>query len=116
MRILVCGGREFRDSDALDAFLDAIHLGSRGPVDLVIHGAARGADTMAGQWAERRGIACIAYEADWEHEGRAAGPIRNKQMLDEGILDLVIAFPGGRGTRNMVRQARARGFEVLEVA
>jgi hypothetical protein len=115
MRILVCGGREFSDADALEAFLDAIHLGNRGPVELVIYGAARGADTMAGQWAQRRGIACIPYEADWEHEGRAAGPIRNKRMLDEGIPDLIVAFPGGRGTANMVRQARERGFEVLEV-
>jgi len=116
MRLLVCGGREFTDSDTLDAFLDAIHLGNRGPVELVIHGAARGADTMAGQWAQRRGIACIAYKADWKHEGRAAGPIRNKRMLDEGSPDLVVAFPGGRGTANMVGQARERGFEILEVA
>jgi hypothetical protein len=71
---------------------------------------------MAGQWAQRRGIACIAYEADWKHEGRAAGPIRNKRMLDEGSPDLVVAFPGGRGTANMIGQARERGFEILVVA
>lgn len=71
---------------------------------------------MAAQWAQRRGIASTAYEADWAHEGRAAGPIRNMRMLDEGIPDLVVAFPGGRGTANMVRQAKERGFEVLEVA
>jgi hypothetical protein len=116
MRLLVCGGREFSNFVAMETCLDAIHLGNRGPVELVIHGAARGADTMAGQWALRRGIACTAYEADWAHEGRAAGPIRNKRMLDEGIPDLVVAFPGGRGTANMVRQARERGFEILEVA
>ncbi|MEM9912925.1 MAG: hypothetical protein AAF922_19365 [Pseudomonadota bacterium] len=46
--------------------------------------------------------------------GRAAGPIRNKEMLDEGCPDLVVAFPGGRGTANMVKQAQAAGVEVLD--
>jgi hypothetical protein len=114
MRILVCGGREFEDADHLEAFLDAFHQGPRGPITFVIHGGARGADTLAGEWARLRGISCTAYEANWALEGRAAGPIRNKRMLDEGIPDLVIAFPGGRGTANMIRQARERGFEVFD--
>ena len=52
---------------------------------------------------------------DWEKHGRAAGPIRNKLMLDEGRPDLVVAFPGGRGTANMVKQASAASVEVIEV-
>jgi len=115
MRILVCGGREYFDVDVLERSLDAIHLGSRGPIESVIHGGARGADTMAGEWARRRGISYTVYEANWELEDRAAGPIRNKRMLDEGTPDLIIAFPGGRGTANMIRQATERGFEVIVV-
>lgn len=115
MRILVCGGRDFLNADHLERSLDAVHGGPSGPVDCLIHGGARGADTLAGEWARRRGIDCTVYDANWDVEGRAAGPIRNKRMLDEGIPDLIIAFPGGRGTANMIRQARGRGFEVFEV-
>lgn len=115
MRILVCGGREYLDVGVLERSLDAIHQGPRGPIEAVIHGGARGADTMAGEWARARGISCTVYEANWELEGRAAGPIRNKRMLDEGAPDLIVAFPGGRGTANMIRQATERGFEVIVI-
>ena len=115
MRVLVCGGREFEDADDLQASLDAFHEGARGPIELLIHGGARGADSLAGEWAKSRGVTCIVYEANWTSEGRSAGPIRNKRMLDEGMPDMVIAFPGARGTANMMRQARDRGLEVLEV-
>lgn len=115
MRLLVCGGREYLDADVLERSLDSIHQGPRGPIESIIHGGARGADTMAGDWARRRGISCTAYDANWELEGRAAGPIRNKRMLDEGSPDLVVAFPGGRGTANMIRQATERGFEVIVI-
>lgn len=101
------------DASSLEAFLDAFHVGPRGPIKLVIHGGAQGADTMAGEWAQSRGIACMAFAANWATEGRAAGPIRNKRMLDEVSPNVVVAFPGGRGTANMVGQARDRGFEVL---
>jgi hypothetical protein len=111
----VCGGRDFVDASSLEAFLDAFHIGPRRPIELVIHGGAQGADTMAGEWAQGRGIACTALAANWATEGREAGPIRNKRMLDEGAPDLVIAFPGGRGTANMTGQARDRNFEVVEI-
>lgn len=115
MRVLVCGGRNFSGSDRLKRELDSLHKGPRGPIRCVIHGGARGADIMAGEWARQRGIDCIAYEANWELEGRSAGPLRNKRMLDEGFPDLVVAFPGGRGTANMIRQATERGSEVIVV-
>ncbi len=56
------------------------------------------------------------YEADWHEHGRAAGPIRNARMIAEGRPDLVIAFPGGRGTADMVSRARKAGIEVREVS
>jgi hypothetical protein len=115
IRVLVCGGRDFANASRLDDVLSALHTDTRGPIAVLIHGAARGADTLAGEWAERQRIRVEAYPADWEAEGRAAGPIRNKRMLDEGKPDLVIAFPGGRGTANMVKQATERGVEVMDV-
>jgi len=85
-------------------------------VSVVIHGAAPGADTLAGRWAELRRVPVEAFPADWEKHGRAAGPIRNAPMLAEGKPDLVVAFPGGRGTANMCKQARAAGVKVVEVS
>lgn len=111
MRLLVCGGRTFEDEAELCRTLDAFH--DIRPVKLLIEGGARGADVMAGRWAEARGIVHRCFEADWERYRSAAGPIRNRQMLEEGRPDLVMAFPGGKGTANMVEQAREAGVEVL---
>lgn len=111
-RVLVCGGRDYADNAMLTATLDRLHA-ERG-FSLVIAGGARGADTMAEEWARARGIACDVYRADWEGLGRKAGPIRNGRMLTEGKPQLVVAFPGGRGTAHMVRIAREAGVEVIE--
>lgn len=70
---------------------------------------------MAGAWAENNKVPQLCYLADWKTHGLNAGPIRNKQMLDEGKPDLVLAFPGGRGTANMVTQARKAGVRVVDV-
>jgi len=107
--ILVCGGRDYADYDRLESVLDDLS-----PV-CVIHGGASGADTLSHCWAAKRGRAAVAFPADWRTHGRAAGPIRNQQMLDDGKPDVVVAFPGGRGTANMVNLARAAGVEVIEV-
>ena len=107
MKILVCGGRDYSDWDSLDVILCA-HKPT-----LIIHGGARGADSLAGWWARCRLVPVRVFPADWSKYGKAAGIIRNKQMLDEGKPDLVIAFPGGRGTANMIEQAKAAGVRVI---
>ena len=84
-------------------------------VTLIISGGARGGDTMAEWWAKTEGVPCDVYQADWTGLGRKAGPIRNQRMLDEGKPDLLVAFPGGRGTADMVRRGREAGIEVIEV-
>ena len=85
------------------------------PSTVIIHGAAKGADSLASEWAALNEVKEEVFPADWKTHGRAAGPIRNQQMLDEGKPDLVIAFPGGRGTADMVKRARKAGIEVMEV-
>lgn len=83
------------------------------PIDLkIIAGAASGADTAAVDWAKDRGASWVEYEAEWERYRKAAGPIRNQQMLDAERPDLGIAFPGFKGTKDMVRRMRAAGIEV----
>ena len=94
--------------------LNTLH-GERG-LTLVISGGACGADTLGAEWAKAHGIPCEVYMADWEGLGRKAGPIRNQRMLDEGKPDIVVAFPVGRGTADMVRRARAADIDVLLIA
>jgi hypothetical protein len=105
VRLLVCGGRDFRDAKHAYAVLNRLHQ-THG-IDVVIEGDARGADRIAGYWARRNKIDNLKFPADWETHGIAAGTIRNGKMLAEGRPDLVLAFPGGRGTADMIRRARA---------
>lgn len=106
-RILVCGGRDFDDYAALAEALDVMRP------SVVIHGAARGADSLAHRWAQNRCVPVESYPADWRTHGKAAGPIRNRRMLDEGKPDIVAAFPGGRGTEHMISIAMKAGIPVM---
>lgn len=116
MRVLVCGGRYFSDYESLRRYLDdffykreLIHANCT-----MIVGGAPGADSLAERWVRDHSYAMKieVYKADWKKYGRAAGVIRNIQMLEEGKPDLVIVFPGGRGTANMVELARKAGVPV----
>lgn len=137
MRVIVCGGRNcgvvpavyapavarglFADvvrrahmeRVALRAFLDGVH--GTWPITLLIHGGAHGADTLAGEWARDNGIPVQVVPAEWDTHGKAAGPIRNRAMLALSP-DAVIAAPGGRGTADMVKQARRAGVPVHEMS
>ncbi len=125
MRLLVCGGRDYgmpayrgvtqaaADKDRMWAALDYIH--ARTPITLLIHGAATGADTMAGRWAKERGVSVQEFPANWLDFRQEAGKIRNKHMLDEGKPDRVLAFPGRHGTKNMVSQATKQGVPTVRL-
>lgn len=112
--ILVCGGRDYGNQAMLFGVLDMIAEHER--VDTIIQGGADGADRLARIWCQNRFCRMLNYPADWRTHGKAAGPIRNQQMIDHGKPDLVLAFPGGRGTADMVRRAKAAGIEVQEIA
>ena len=114
MRVLVCGGRSYRDIVRVFSVLDKLHR--EAGIECLIQGGAKGADRLAYEWAGQSSVPTETYEADWENQGSFAGPARNKRMLDEGKPDLVIAFPGGRGTADMVRKARRAGVEVVEIS
>lgn len=117
MRVLVCGGRDYSDFDRVVKILDYVVLLAGSKTDLSIcQGGAAGADDLARQWSRLRAVRCTEYPADWKLHGRSAGPIRNCWMLNDFQPDLVLAFPGGRGTQNMCDQARKAGVQVMEVA
>lgn len=110
--VLVCGGRDYSDAATLDTTLDDLHQRNR--FTHVIHGAASGADSLAGAWARKRGVQEVSCAANWSYFDRAAGHIRNRAMADLSP-DLVVAFPGGPGTANMVSLAKARNLPYLLV-
>lgn len=113
VKALICGGRDFNDGWLFLWTMDEVHANMQ--ITMVVHGGARGADTMAGEWADRNNIPVRVYEADWKTHGKSAGPIRNRQMLDEEDPDIIIAFPGGSGTAHMVKISKDAGKPVLEV-
>lgn len=112
MKILVCGGREYAQKAHFEKFMDEQHhvFG----FTHVIHGGAPGADTLADTWARSRGVQTVVCHANWGKQGNAAGPIRNRRMA-ELLPDMVLAFPGGAGTANMIKTAEERGLHVRHV-
>jgi len=114
MRVLVCGGRDYHNQEHVSVVLDALH--TKNPITCLIEGGAKGADMCAQIWSQRREIASECYRAHWHLLGRGAGMVRNQKMIDEGKPDLVVAFPGGKGTADMVRRARSYSIRVIEIA
>ena len=112
--VLVCGDRNWTDRSAVRSCLH--ELQGMGYATL-IHGACRGADMIAAEEAEKLGYLIIeSFHADWSKYGRAAGPVRNQQMLDVGCPDLVVYFhndiTNSKGTRDMISRAARAGIEV----
>ena len=108
MRVLVCGSRHYNNYEEMEKVLDEYTITE------IIEGEARGADRNARVYGESKGIPVHRFPADWNTHGKAAGPIRNKQMLTEGKPELVVAFrgPNSRGTQNMINQAEKAGVPV----
>lgn len=85
------------------------------PSDIeIVSGGASGADSAAEDWAVLNWTKYSVFKADWGKHGKAAGPIRNQQMLDEGKPDLVIAFEGGKGTAGMLLLAKRAGIPTVQ--
>lgn len=122
MRILVCGGRDYADKKKVYYTLDNLTgcyknrpyvLPKKDTV--IIHGAASGADILADSWAVTNWVKFEEYPANWGRYHKRAGYIRNKRMLEEGKPDIVVAFPGGKGTSNMVKLAQDAGIPVVDL-
>ena len=113
MRVLVCGGRDYQDYGTVEKVLDDYHKEHN--ITVIIHGAATGADMLGEKWAKFNEILYCGIPAKWKEHNKAAGPIRNKWMAENMRVQHVIAFPGGNGTRNMIKEAKTREIPVLEI-
>jgi hypothetical protein len=117
MKLLVCGPRDWSNRRYVSDTLDDYFRSSRQSVGdwEIITGGAKGVDTMAAEWARDHNIRCEVFCANWHLHGKAAGPIRNQRMLDQGKPDFVAAFGYDDrdeltpGTRNMVNLAKRAG-------
>jgi predicted Rossmann-fold nucleotide-binding protein len=124
-RVVVCGGRRFavpvegKPADLVALELQYLQetltkLHHKHKFALLIHGGASGADEQAGAWAKSKELPTLVFHAQWRKFGKDAGPLRNQQMLSSGRPDLVIAFPGGLGTKDMVKRAYMQNYTVYE--
>lgn len=111
--VIVCGGRDFADKQFLYDTLDELFLHWDPSDTEVLNGGAPGADTFAREWALSRWYTVRTFHADWQKHGKSAGPKRNAEMVAEATH--CIAFPGGAGTADCVRQAKAKGIKVKQV-
>ena len=114
MRVLVCGGRDYWDKDKVFSVLREIKPTA------IIEGGCGGADHLAYKYwltkCDLDKVKWLRFTAEWDRYGRSAGPRRNDRMLKEGKPDLIVAFPGGRGTADMVERARKAGVPVREIS
>lgn len=108
MRVLVCGGRSYRDWDTFLRVMEKVNP------SFIISGGANGADSMAYHYAKVKGLGHSIRPANWNKYGKSAGMIRNEEMLEDRP-DQVIAFPGGKGTENMVELAKKAGISVKDL-
>ncbi len=112
MRVLVCGGRFYSDKERVYRVLTKLH--NKFGITGIIQGGATGADALAKQWAIENNIADIdTYDAQWKKYGNSAGPRRNRKMANESNPSIVVAFPGDRGTRDMISVAREHNIKTI---
>ena len=118
MRVLVCGGRDFNNYNLLSKTLhEVIYDGDHTYYSdvTIISGNARGADKLGEQFARDNECKLEIFPADWDKFGKGAGFIRNQKMIDEGKPDLVVAFPGGVGTKNMIERSVKAGVRTVSI-
>lgn len=106
-RVAIVGTRDFQDLTQVIAYVQDLPPGT-----VVISGGGGAVDYMAVKAAGWRGLPRVVFKADWEKHGKAAGPMRNSQIVSE--CDRLVAFWDGqsRGTADAVKKARAAGKPV----
>jgi hypothetical protein len=113
-RLLVCGGRDYNNAKQFrDVMKEYYKL--YGMEVFICEGGASGADLMAKDLADRVGWDRVQFPANWKKYGKSAGPIRNLKMFNEFMPHECVAFPGGNGTKDMVRVCKTAGCKVNEV-
>lgn len=106
MKVIIAGIRRLTNYAAV---LRAVEQ-SGFTITEVVSGCATGADTLGERWAKENHIPVKKFQADWDAHGKAAGPIRNRQMAAYGEALIAIWDEMSPGTRNMISEAKKRGL------
>lgn len=110
MKLIIAGGRDYQLTQRDYLRLNEIHVKTR--ISTVVSGGAPGADANGEEWASHYYIPVRRFRADWKKHGRAAGPMRNREMAE--YADAVALFPGGCGTESMYQEAKKAGIEIFD--
>ena len=102
MKLLIAGSRSITDYEVLEHVINRLPELDVSKIDCVISGTAAGVDTLGEVWAANNRIPVIRYPADWKQYGKAAGPIRNKQMADVCDSYLILWDGVSHGATNML--------------
>ena len=115
MKLAVVGCREFVDFEKLSKILDAEH--AKTPISVVVSGGAKGADSMAEEWAKSRGLETLIFLPEWKKYGRAAAIARNRQIIDSSEKCIAFWNDACRGTRSSIELAKKKGIpvEIIQV-
>jgi hypothetical protein len=113
MRVLVVGGRHFEDADKVHREL--VRLNWQKPIGVLIHGSVTGVGIAAEAWARSNGTPVVRYPPNWTLYGKKAEGLRNAFMIGDSRPDLVLAFPGGRHTADLIQKAIEAKIAVLAV-
>jgi len=116
-KVIIAGGRYFNDytllKSSVDEAIENIKSLLTGGVEIeIVSGGASGADALGEKYAGEHGYPVKKFPADWNTHGKAAGPIRNREMA--AYADILIAFWDGksRGTANMISEAEKKNLVV----
>lgn len=114
--VIVSGGRDYAEIDRLWRLLDNIH--DIRHIGLLCHGACKygGADIHAENWAKAREVNYLGMPAKFKHRGPSAGPERNALLLKHCTPDMVLCFPGGKGTADMLKKAQKAGIWTIDLS
>ncbi len=110
MRLLICGGRHFHDAARIDSELSSLHAAT--PIRVIIHGGLPGIGAPAEAWARRNNVHVIRYPANFS-QGKSGDFTRDRFMLADSRAEALLAFPGGRRTGELVRQAITNRLRVM---
>lgn len=121
-RVIICGGRHFKDYECLESVMSEVmsKIAPWRDVIEIVSGHCEGADQLGELYAKKHGLPCKVFPAQWKKHGRAAGPIRNSEMVkyaSEAEMSVVIAFrsPRTKGTNDTVKKATKQGFKVFVI-
>ena len=103
----------YADRERIFQVLSDLHR-ARG-IEVILHGAASGVDLLSVVWADKNGLRAVPFPADWARDGKLASQKRNRKIISQGRPHLLLAFPGGKGTAEVIRFAKAEGVQVVDV-